>query len=37
MKTVKMFVRYYKMALCREVKLYHNQMQSSESAKHGAS
>ena len=36
MKTAKWFERYYKMALCREAKLYHNQMQSSESAKHGA-
>ena len=35
MKTTKWFERYYKMALCREAKLYHNQMKSSESAKHG--
>jgi hypothetical protein len=27
---------YYKMALCKEAKLYHNQMQSSDSAKHAA-
>ena len=37
MKTPKWFVRYYKMALCREAKLYQNKMQSSESAKYGAS
>jgi hypothetical protein len=36
MKTAKCFERYYKMALCKEVKLYHNQMQSSESTKHEA-
>ena len=34
MKTAKWFERY-KMTVCREAKLYHNQLQSSESAEDG--
>jgi hypothetical protein len=36
MKTAKWFEKYYKMALCGEDELYHNQLQSCESAKYGA-
>jgi hypothetical protein len=36
MKTAKWFEKYYKMALYKKDVLYHNQTESSDSAKHGA-